>query len=108
MKFLTKVKWREVYAAVRKIDDGGLRRKRGQLRKNAKTILKRKALIVKRIKRVRVLESDLNKERREYEILVNTITRKLTYEEPKEFRDRQKVLDRIISMEQSQSHEIEF
>ena len=108
MKFLNKVKWREAFAAVRKIDNGGLRRKRIQLRKRAKDILKRKSSIARRIDRVRVLEADFRDQRREYEILVNSITRQLSYTEPKTFQDRQKALNEIISSQEFKIQEIEI
>jgi len=84
---------RGLYRAIKELDRNVLGRKRRQLEQRAQKILKQKEHLIKKIRTVESQERAYRVEKRNYESLVRTVTRKLSYEETAPLSERQRELE---------------
>ena len=84
---------RGLYRAIKELDRNVLGKKRRQLELKAQKILKQKEHLIKKIRTVETQERAYVVERKSYDALVRTVTRKLSYEETAPLSERQKELE---------------
>ena len=84
---------RSLYRSIRNLDENQLQRRRKQLEKTAQNLLKQKEKILKQIHAVQSKERSYQFAKKNYEHMVNTVTRKIQYHETKRLSERQKELE---------------
>lgn len=84
---------RGLYRAINELDRNGLGKKRRLLEQKAQKIFKQKETLVKKIRALETQERAYVLEKKNYESLVQTVTRKLHYQEVSPLSERQKELE---------------
>ena len=94
--------WRELFRAIRSLDNQLLGRKRKLLRKKLGELRRKESKITKAIQAHSALKASYVGLRKEYERMLQTTVEKMAFKEPPDptFRDRQEMVNTFTSLQQ--------